>query len=310
MSNIVLASFGASNIANTKSIWQYDYGMILKIVGIDLPTVYEVHFSNTDNGTATTSIGTASGCIIPDEYIESGETIYAWVFLHTGTDDGETQYKVIIPVRKRPAVYNEEGSNIQDDAITQLINTLQTILADMPTEEQIEEFNNLLAEAQEIIGTLPDDLHIPDYTLDYVSGGGNYSIMLKEDSDTNKGNVHAYTKPIKDSTGLITAGAVYNAVNLPEEIDSTGQSISIFLNPDKYYIYGTLYDLQMLIRDRTDDGNVHRYRVMFTSGDTPTDVTLPSGCRMQSGFEVRANHTYEIEIVQINGQLFGKYMEW
>lgn len=171
---------------------------------------------------------------------------------------------------------------------------------------QIGDTTALQAQVNEIAAEVEA---IPEYTLEYFEDSGHMVTMLKA-GEENKGNIQVLTQPIKNSTAPITSGGVFNAVNLPEVINTEGQSISIFLDPDKYYIYGELYDLQILIRDRTDDGNIHRYYVMFTSGSTPTEVTLPTGCKAPTGFEINANKTYEIEIIKANGQLFAKYTEW
>lgn len=42
--NITIASFANGAITTTAltALWQYDYGQILKVEGIELPTAYEV----------------------------------------------------------------------------------------------------------------------------------------------------------------------------------------------------------------------------------------------------------------------------
>ena len=59
-----------------QKLYQYDYGQILKLTGIDLPAVYEVHFSNGERGTSTTGIGTADGVEIPDQYLLNAGKLY------------------------------------------------------------------------------------------------------------------------------------------------------------------------------------------------------------------------------------------
>ena len=124
MSNIVKAVFGTLKAAETSALWQYDYGQILKIIGLDLPDTYEVHFSNSERGAAKTAIGGPDGVIIPDEYLTSGEKIFAWIFLHTGADDGETRYKITIPVRRRASISDAPPTPQQQEAITQAIAAL------------------------------------------------------------------------------------------------------------------------------------------------------------------------------------------
>lgn len=126
--NIVVASFtDARHEARTRRIYQYDYGMVLTVDGIDLPTAFEAHFSNTDDsGTSVTQIGSDSAVTIPDEFLLTGLPVYCWIYLHSGEDDGETVYKITIPVKKRAQPTNEEPTPVQQDTITQAIAALNS----------------------------------------------------------------------------------------------------------------------------------------------------------------------------------------
>lgn len=46
MDNIITAVFGASREVKTNPVWRIDKGMQLRIVGLDLPDYYQVHFAN------------------------------------------------------------------------------------------------------------------------------------------------------------------------------------------------------------------------------------------------------------------------
>lgn len=126
MSNIITAKFKAGQTsAWADGLYQYDYGQILKFDGLELPEAYEVHFSDTPIiGDAKTQIGNADGVTIPDEYLQTGSTIYAWVFLHTGEDDGETEYSITVPVTKRPKPTDEAPTPQEQSAIDQAIAAL------------------------------------------------------------------------------------------------------------------------------------------------------------------------------------------
>lgn len=118
-------------------LWQHDYGQTLKIDGLDLPEVYEVHFSNTEEiGSTKTQIGTADGVTIPDEYLTSGEPVYVFIYLHDGETDGETEYKAKLPVRKRPRPSDVEPTPQEQSAITQAIAALNVAVEH--TEENAE----------------------------------------------------------------------------------------------------------------------------------------------------------------------------
>lgn len=126
--NIITIHFNGGNLAYSdpaKPIYQYNYGQILKFADLDLPFSYEVHFANTDDcGNSVPQIGDENGVIIPDAMFQSGAPIYAWVYLHTGEDDGETEYKTIITVNKRAKPTNATPTPVQQDAITQAIAAL------------------------------------------------------------------------------------------------------------------------------------------------------------------------------------------
>lgn len=103
-------------------LWQYDYGQVLKITGVELPDAYEVHFSNDPNrGMAKTMTGNADGCLIPDEYLVTGQSVFAWLFLHAGNDDGATEFMVEIPVRRRAKPTAEVPTPVEHDVISGLI---------------------------------------------------------------------------------------------------------------------------------------------------------------------------------------------
>lgn len=125
MDNIVRASFVFGKSTKTRNLHQWDYGQVLQFAGIDMPSAYTVHFANQPmSGDAKTQVGDANGVDIPDEYLTTGLPVYAWVFLHTGADDGETVYSVTIPVTKRPKPTEKPPTPQQQGAIDQAIAAL------------------------------------------------------------------------------------------------------------------------------------------------------------------------------------------
>ena len=109
----------------TRRLTQWDYGQTLTFTGADLPESYEVYFSNSKSlGSAKKQIGGADGVQIPDEYLTTGDDVFAWVFLHDGASDGETVYPIVIPVTRRPKPSEETPTPVQQDVITQAIAAL------------------------------------------------------------------------------------------------------------------------------------------------------------------------------------------
>lgn len=164
--NIITAVFNGSRSAATDYLWQYDYGQILKISGIDLPELYEVHVSGSASGSAVTVFGDANGIAIPDEYLMKSGSITMYIYLHTGESDGETEYKITIPVKSRVKPTHEE-----------------------PTPVQQTEIERLIALCEEIIehgggGGGGSDGFSPIVTVTTITGGHRISIQDKTHTDT------------------------------------------------------------------------------------------------------------------------------
>lgn len=135
--NILTATFkaGARVCTPDKKGVQYDYGQVLKIAGLDLPDAFEVHFANTGDSTTITQIAQNGVVQIPDQFFKSSKQINAFIFLHDGETDGETEYKITIGVLPRPAISDEEPTEEEQSAITQAIAALQSAVSKTSTSE-------------------------------------------------------------------------------------------------------------------------------------------------------------------------------
>lgn len=99
-------------LQRTRSIWQYDYGQVLKILsgGVVLPNFLEVHFSlSRENEKCITRIGTTVNGVtevqIPNELLNTENKthdyfIYAFIYVST-EKYGNTKCEIIIPVKSR-----------------------------------------------------------------------------------------------------------------------------------------------------------------------------------------------------------------
>lgn len=115
-----------------RSIWQYDYGMVLRLQGAKLPTATEIHFSFEEHsGEAKPRIGlTKDGItdvVIPDTFVENDFTsqdykIYVFIYL-TDENSCRTEYKITIPVKSRPrleAFDKPEDTELFHEAINEV----------------------------------------------------------------------------------------------------------------------------------------------------------------------------------------------
>lgn len=134
--NIITAVFCGANTTSASGLYQYDYGQILRFQGIDLPSTYEVHFCNEGEAETITVLGNADGVAIPDQFLLDGAAVRAWVFLHTGADDGETEYAVRMPVTERPEPSDIEPTPVQQDIITQAIAALNNAIDETSASAQ------------------------------------------------------------------------------------------------------------------------------------------------------------------------------
>lgn len=111
-------------------LWQWDYGQVLRIQGLDLPTAIEIHFSLQEKGgEAVTRVGTtkdgATDVVIPDSMLENNRSladyfIYAFIYL-TDETSGQTEYKISMKVKARPkpeAYDTPEDAELFREAIT------------------------------------------------------------------------------------------------------------------------------------------------------------------------------------------------
>lgn len=143
MDNITIATF----LNNEKSIWtepltRIDYGQYLQIEGLELPISFEVHFS-LNGEEALPMIGSFADGVgvvqIPDELLQESGKLAAYIYLHTGENDGETVYTIQTRIAPRPGVSPSEPTPVQQDIVTQAIAALQSAVE--ITDENVETTN-------------------------------------------------------------------------------------------------------------------------------------------------------------------------
>ena len=182
--NIVTAVFVDDRTdARTIPIWQYDYGQILQISGVELPTPFQVHFSNTPaEGESVLALGEDGTVAIPDALLLSGANVYAFVYLHTGADDGETVYRITIPVTDRPEPTSEEPTPVQQDIIDQAIAALQAAVQQTQSDVQSADQSAEDAEAWAVGKRGGED--VPETDETYHNNSKFYADMAEQAAAT------------------------------------------------------------------------------------------------------------------------------
>lgn len=119
-----------SDIASVHRLWQWSYGQILQIQGLDLPTATEIQFSLQETGGETTlRIGVTRDGVtevkIPDAIFEhdtvSNYKAYAFIYL-SNDESGTTIKKIVMYINARPKrsdydVPDPERDNLFQEAI-------------------------------------------------------------------------------------------------------------------------------------------------------------------------------------------------
>ena len=123
-SKVIRGVVNSGRYTVTAPIVKEDHGLKLKIEGVELPSTYQVDFSNNENsGSSVTMIGNADGVLIPAQFIKSGKDVFAFLY-HVGEDYGRTVYKFRIPNKLRPGRTSETPTPEEQSVIDQAINAL------------------------------------------------------------------------------------------------------------------------------------------------------------------------------------------
>ena len=136
-SKIIKGVVGGGRYTVTAPIVKEDYGLYLKIEGLELPSTYEVDFSNSEhNGTSVTMIGDENGVLIPSQFISTGKDVFAFLY-HVGDNYGRTVFKFRIPNKLRPDRTDEQPTPEEQSVIDQAISALNTAV-EQTTQDVID----------------------------------------------------------------------------------------------------------------------------------------------------------------------------
>ena len=134
VSKIIYGRVGPLGPYTIGEITEEDYGIVFQMPDLDLPTAYQVDFSNKlTGGTALTVVGNEDGALIPTSLIDSGKDVYAFLY-YTGVGFGKTTHVFRINNNRRakrgtPAPTPEQQSVI-DATIAALNDAVESTAAD------------------------------------------------------------------------------------------------------------------------------------------------------------------------------------
>lgn len=226
MNRINIAYFDQNKTPHVYGIWQWDYGQILRIQGLTLPSAVEIDFSlNNTGGESTPRIGVTNDgvtdVVIPDRMLEKDTTqdYFAYAFIYL-TDDvsGQTEYKIILHVKARP---KPEGRTSDDTTTMAAILKAVNEIAERTgaSDEKIAEAVNNYLEAnpiEESDPTVPEWAKQPDKPNYTASEVGALSLGTK---------IPSKTSDLANDSGYLTEHQDLSGYALKNEIPKTASDI-------------------------------------------------------------------------------------
>ena len=114
----------ARNKAKGPDLYKIDYGTKIIFTGLELPVAYEVHFGRNLTADAVVQIGDSTGVNVPDSLLLTEGTLYGWLYVHTGIDDGWTKREFSCAIVNRPNITDVTPTPVQQGVIEQTIAAL------------------------------------------------------------------------------------------------------------------------------------------------------------------------------------------
>ncbi len=187
---ITVVFSGNENVKNyITGLWQYDFGQVLRIQGLDLPTAVEIHFSLQETeGEAVTRIGTTkdgvTDVVIPDSMLENEDTemdynIYVFIYL-TDEGSGETEKKITLKVKSRPrpeAFNSPEDGELFREVIKEVNNAADR------AEEAEENASTYAAQTKQDAEQTAEDRREVERIVETVSDIGEHVDTVREYRD-------------------------------------------------------------------------------------------------------------------------------
>lgn len=146
MDNIIECKLESTYKEIFTGLWQYDYGQILRITGVDFPKAVEIQFSlNEKSGSVITRIGTTTDGVtevkIPDELLKNkgksqDYSIYAYIYL-ADESSGNTEYKIVLHVKSRTKPENPSEEPLPEPNIFH--KTVEAVNASADRAEKAEQ---------------------------------------------------------------------------------------------------------------------------------------------------------------------------
>lgn len=174
---MIKANFNAYNTYVTDSLYQWDINQVLKVTGLNVDVIPEVHFSNSNMGRAIVRQATLENHVISVEIPNSLLQAPLKILAHIGIYEEET-FKCLevveIPIipRVRPEDYTIEDTDEEIYSFKELENKLDNVISDIRAEnaEFIGAINNLMIELSDAGEELESGLPSKENKATIVAG--------------------------------------------------------------------------------------------------------------------------------------------
>lgn len=220
LTNEITAFFkGGTGVA--ESVYQYDYGRILVLEGIELPATFDVYFSHAGDEEATPAVGSDLRVAIPNSIISLPGIVTAYIPLHATQSDSEVEYvaRFMVIGRAKPV---DDGTTEEHNAIAAAIAALQNyttnirnVLAEVLPDEVASQLADLEEDITSQLSVIEDEM------LAYV----------REIATVVVGAVAGhYTINSKDSASSFTVASSKMSVNINGYTYSAADRIDLYIN--------------------------------------------------------------------------------
>ena len=185
VSKIIYGRVGPLGPYTIGEITEEDYGIVFQMPALDLPTAYQVDFSNKlASGTALTVVGNSDGALIPQSLIDSGKDVYAFLY-YVGDSFGKTTHVWRINNNRRaerghPAPDPEQQSVI-DATIAALNEAVEATAAD--AEQTGRDAEATARDAERAEAARDQSVTAKDTAVEAAGDAGRYASAAEQFAD-------------------------------------------------------------------------------------------------------------------------------
>lgn len=212
-----------AKIRTLREVYQYDYGVALRIDGLQTKHVLEIHFAHDGQREADVVVPEyVDGFVIaevPKKQLEQKKDIHCYLYLEDD-DSGYTVYEIKLPVRTRIKPARTNYSEDEVDNYDRLIAHLNSVIDEVEDfkEEvaaEVDEIQNMKVVAE----TLP---HTEEATADWDAESKTLKLGIPK-GEPGSGGGSEYSQPIDDTQA--SPVHPWSGYKIQQELDAIAEDI-------------------------------------------------------------------------------------